>query len=86
MIYTTVTKVLASLAPSIRVASRISPGMPSENWEMILTCITAAMAGYALAKKRFMGRALLFSLIVCAMALPKQVILIPLASMTNCMK
>ena len=45
---------------------------------MILTCITAAMAGYALAKKRFMGRAILFSLIVCAMALPKQVILIPL--------
>lgn len=45
---------------------------------MILTCITASMAGYALAKKRFVGRTLLFSLIVCAMALPKQVILIPL--------
>ena len=45
---------------------------------MILTCITAAMAGYALAKKRFAGRAIIFSLIVCAMALPKQVILIPL--------
>ena len=45
---------------------------------MILTCITASMAGYALAKKRFRGRAILFGLIVCAMALPKQVILIPL--------
>ena len=45
---------------------------------MILTCITAAMAGYALAKKRFRGQHLLFTLIVCAMALPKQVILIPL--------
>ena len=45
---------------------------------MILTCITASMAGYALAKKRFIGRTILFSLIVCAMALPKQVILIPL--------
>jgi multiple sugar transport system permease protein len=45
---------------------------------MILTCLTASMAGYALAKKRFRGRALLFTLIVCAMALPKQVILIPL--------
>ena len=45
---------------------------------MILTCITASMAGYALAKKRFPGRAILFGLIVCAMALPKQVILIPL--------
>lgn len=42
---------------------------------MILTCITASMAGYALAKKRFVGRQLLFTLIVCAMALPKQVIL-----------
>ncbi|MGN0349671.1 MAG: carbohydrate ABC transporter permease, partial [Roseburia sp.] len=38
---------------------------------MILTCITSAMAGYALAKKRFVGRTILFSLIVCAMALPK---------------
>lgn len=45
---------------------------------MILTCATAAMAGYALAKKRFVGRTVMFSLIVCAMALPKQVILIPL--------
>ena len=45
---------------------------------MILTCATASMAGYALAKKRFQGRAIMFSLIICAMALPKQVILIPL--------
>lgn len=45
---------------------------------MVLTCVTASMAGYALAKKRFKGRAVLFTLIVCAMALPKQVILIPL--------
>ena len=45
---------------------------------MLLTCLTAAMAGYVLAKKRFWGRGLGFSLVVCAMALPKQVILIPL--------
>ena len=45
---------------------------------MLLTCLTAALAGYALAKKRFVGRGLIFTLIVCAMALPKQVILIPL--------
>ena len=45
---------------------------------MGLTCITASMGGYALAKKRFTGRKLLFSIFVCAMALPKQVILIPL--------
>ena len=45
---------------------------------MALTCITAALAGYALAKKRFYGQTVLFSLLVCAMALPKQVIVIPL--------
>lgn len=45
---------------------------------MALTCITAALAGYALAKKRFVGRKVLFTLLVCAMALPKQVIVIPL--------
>ena len=53
---------------------------------MLLTCITAAMAGYSLAKKRFIGRALLFSLIVCAMALPKQVILIPLIRELSALK
>lgn len=45
---------------------------------MLLTCLTATMAGYVLAKKRFVGRTFIFSLMVCAMALPKQVILIPL--------
>ena len=47
---------------------------------MILTCITSSLAGYALAKKRFWGKGVIFSLFVCAMALPKQVILIPLMS------
>ena len=46
---------------------------------MILTCITAALAGYALGKKRFYGRTILFTIIICAMALPKQVIVIPLS-------
>ena len=45
---------------------------------MLITCLTAAMAGYVLAKKRFIGQTVIFSLVVCAMALPKQVILIPL--------
>ena len=45
---------------------------------MLITCLTSAMAGYVLAKKRFWGQTLIFSLVVCAMALPKQVILIPL--------
>lgn len=53
---------------------------------MILTCGTSAMAGYALAKKRFTGRAVLFTLIVCAMALPKQVILIPLIREMSALK
>ena len=45
---------------------------------MLITCLTSAMAGYVLAKKRFWGKTVIFSLVVCAMALPKQVILIPL--------
>jgi len=45
---------------------------------MVLTCITASLSGYVLAKKRFIGRNFIFTLMVCAMALPKQVILIPL--------
>ena len=75
--------------PFTSVALSVGPTVPAAiRWllntvfmavmAMVLTCITASMAGYALAKKRFPGRALLFSLIVCAMALPKQVILIPL--------
>lgn len=76
-------------APLFQIGSITGPTVPAAiRWlvntvfmavmAMILTCITAAMAGYALAKKRFVGRKILFSLIVCAMALPKQVILIPL--------
>ena len=53
---------------------------------MLLTCLTASMAGYALAKKRFHGRIILFTLIVCAMALPKQVILIPLIREMSALK
>ena len=53
---------------------------------MLITCVTAAMAGYVLAKKRFAGRTLIFSLIVCAMALPKQVILIPLLREMSALK
>ena len=50
---------------------------------MLLTCLTSAMAGYVLAKKRFWGQGIIFGLIVCAMALPKQVILIPLLREMN---
>ena len=76
-------------APLFQIGSLMGPTVPGAiRWlvntvfmavmAMILTCITATMAGYALAKKRFIGRTLLFSAIVAAMALPKQVILIPL--------
>jgi multiple sugar transport system permease protein len=44
----------------------------------LLTCASASLAGYALAKKRFVGSKVIFSIFVCAMALPKQVIMVPL--------
>ena len=53
---------------------------------MLITCLTAAMAGYVLAKKRFFGKTIVFSLVVCAMALPKQVILIPLLREMSALK
>ncbi|QJC54484.1 carbohydrate ABC transporter permease [Paenibacillus albicereus] len=49
--------------------------------EMALVCLTASMAGYALAKRSFPGRQAIFILFVAAMALPKQVILVPLFTM-----
>lgn len=45
---------------------------------MALVCFTSALAGYALAKKRFPGRQIIFWLLIGAMALPKQVIMVPL--------
>jgi multiple sugar transport system permease protein len=84
-------------APLFQIGSLVGPTVPAAiRWlvntvfmavvAMILTCITAAMAGYALAKKRFVGRGLLFSMIICAMALPKQVILIPLLKEMSALK
>ena len=84
-------------APLFEVGALVGPTVPAAiRWlvntvfmsvaAMLLTCITAAMAGYALAKKRFVGRTLLFSLIICAMALPKQVILIPLLKEMSALK
>ncbi len=52
---------------------------------MLLTCLVASMGGYAIAKKRFPGKVIIFSLMVAAMALPKQVILIPLLKQMNIM-
>jgi multiple sugar transport system permease protein len=50
---------------------------------MLLSCLTASLAGYVLAKKQFAGKRLVFALFVCAMALPKQVILIPLVTLAK---
>ncbi len=50
---------------------------------MLLVCLTAALAGYALAKKEFYGKRIIFSIFIAAMALPKQVILVPLVRIVN---
>lgn len=47
----------------------------------LLLCMSASMAGYALAKKRFPGAKLVFAVFIAAMCLPKQVIMIPLFTM-----
>ncbi len=50
---------------------------------MALVCAVSALAGYALAKKKFPGRALIFAMFVGAMALPKQVVLVPLVKLVS---
>ncbi len=50
---------------------------------MVLVCVTASMSGYVLAKKNFTGRKIIFSILICAMALPKQVVLVPLVRIMN---
>lgn len=53
---------------------------------MAAVCLASSLAGYVLAKKRFYGQKLLFSIFIVAMALPKQVILVPLVNMISIMK
>jgi len=53
---------------------------------MVLVCLSASLAGYAIAKKRFYGQSVVFSLIICAMALPKQVVLVPLVRIMDWLK
>lgn len=50
---------------------------------MVLVCLVAAFAGYVLAKKRFYGQTIIFTMFVVAMALPKQVVMVPLVRMVN---
>lgn len=52
---------------------------------MLAVCVTSSLAGYVLAKKRFYGQKILFSVFIVAMALPKQVILVPLVRMISAM-
>ena len=67
---------------------------PAGNWmmnsilialiTMLLVCVTSALAGYVLAKKRFTDRRFILCFIG-AMALPKQVILVPLVRIISFM-
>lgn len=50
---------------------------------MALMCAVATLAGYVLAKKRFYGRIAIFSMFLFAMALPKQVVLVPLVQLVS---
>lgn len=50
---------------------------------MVLVCLVSTLAGYVLAKKRFYGSKLLFGIFVMAMALPKQVVLVPLVRLVS---
>lgn len=52
---------------------------------MVLVCAVSALAGYVLAKKKFVGGKLLFTMFVLAMALPKQVVLVPLVKQVSAM-
>lgn len=52
---------------------------------MLLVCLTSSLAGYVLAKKRFYGQKILFSIFIAAMALPKRVVLVPLVRIVNFM-
>ena len=50
---------------------------------MALVCAVSTLAGYVLAKKKFIGAVTLFSMFVFAMALPKQVVLVPLVKLVS---
>lgn len=49
----------------------------------LAVCLTSSLAGYVLAKKRFYGQKMLFRIFIMAMALPKQVIIVPLVRMIS---
>ena len=49
----------------------------------LAVCLTSSLAGYVLAKKRFYGQKMLFSIFIMAMALPKPGIIVPLVRMLS---
>ncbi len=82
-------------APTLENFERLIVQNPALKWlwnsifistaTMLLVCLTSALAGYVLAKKRFYGQKLLFTIFIAAMALPKQVVLVPLVRIVNFM-
>lgn len=48
---------------------------------MLMVLITASMAGYSLAKKKYPGRQAIFWMFVAVMTLPRQVLMVPLFTM-----
>ena len=81
--------------PTIEQFQRLLVQNPAARWllnsvlialiTMLAVCLTSALAGYVLAKKRFYGQKILFTIFLGAMALPKQVILVPLVNMISWM-
>ena len=51
----------------------------------LLAVVIASMAGYAFAKKQFRGKAVLFDLVLAAMALPAAILMVPLFRLTVAM-
>ena len=70
-------------APTLENFTKLLVQNPAGRWlfnsifialvTMLLVCVTSSLAGYVLAKKRFYGQKILFSIFIAAMALPKQV-------------
>ena len=82
-------------APTLENFTKLLVQNPAGRWlfnsifialvTMLLVCVTSSLAGYVLAKKRFYGQKILFSIFIAAMALPKQVVLVPLVRIVNFM-
>lgn len=82
-------------APTLEQFERLIIQNPALQWllnsvlisliTMLAVCFISSLAGYVLAKKRFYGQKILFAVFIMAMALPKQVILVPLVRLISMM-